>query len=117
MCASIARRAAWPSAQFNVASHPRFKRRGADIVAPLELRLSEALLGCAREVETAWGKARVTVPPGTRPGATIALEGQGAPIVNSRGRGRHILEVTISLPRQLTAEQAALVQQLRKTGL
>ena len=103
--------------QFQVQPHPRFKRKGTDILAPLPLRLSEALLGCRKMVETAWGSRSLTVPPGTQGGAQLAIDGAGAPRIGAPGRGRHIAEIRVSLPHRLSAEQQALIEQLRDKGL
>ena len=83
----------------------------------LELKLSEALLGCQKEVETAWGMRTVTVPEGTTASSRIAIEGQGAPRLNRGGRGRHILEVNLKLPQRLTSEQVRVIEDLRRSGL
>jgi molecular chaperone DnaJ len=103
--------------QVQVQGHRKFTRKGDDIISKLELKLSEALLGCKKEVETAWGPKTVTVPEGTMASSKITIDSMGAPRLKGSGRGRHILEVSLKLPRRLTAEQARVVEELRESGL
>ena len=97
--------------------HPKFKRKGDDIVSSLSLKLSEALLGCSRAVETVLGSRMVTVPPCTQSGAQLVLQSAGAPRLGGAGRGNHVLDVLVAAPRQLTPDQLKLVEQLRDSGM
>lgn len=103
--------------QVQVQPHRGFTRKGDDIISKLELKLTEALLGCTKEVETAWGMRTVKVPGGTTSSTRIPIESMGAPRMRGSGRGRHILEVVLKLPQRLTAEQERVVEQLRTAGL
>jgi DnaJ-class molecular chaperone len=51
--------------------------RGADLVLPLPIRPSQALAGCRVRAETAEGGEPVVVPPGSRDGSVVRLEGRG----------------------------------------
>ena len=97
--------------------HPRFRRKGDDILAKLPLKLSEALLGCSKAIETVWGSRSVRVPTCTQPGARIVVSGAGAPRLRGVGRGNHVLEVEMLAPQRLTAEQLQLVEKLRESGM
>lgn len=103
--------------QFQVEPHPEFKRRGANIISKLRLKLTEALLGCQKHVRTAWGQRPVTVPPGTSGGDTLSLPGEGVPRLDGSGRGHHVLEIEVASPKTLTDEQIALIARLRESGL
>jgi curved DNA-binding protein len=101
-----------------VEPHPRFQRKGNNIHSKLSLKLSEALLGCSKQVETVWALRRVTVPPCTQPGCQIVIEGEGAPRLGSNAsRGHHVLEVSVVAPSRLTPEQMRLIESLRDSGI
>lgn len=94
-----------------------FIRKGDDIYSKLELKLSEALLGCKKEVETAWGPKAITVPEGTTASSRLTIDSMGAPRLKGSGRGRHILEIDLRLPQRLTSDQIRVVEELQKSGL
>lgn len=87
------------------------------MIAKLPLKLSEALLGSERTVDTVWGQRVVVVPQNSQNGAQIAIEGAGAPRLGGSGRGRHICEVEIVMPRRLNARQQELIKALQEVGL
>lgn len=95
----------------------RFVRKGDDIISKLDLKLTEALLGCQKEIETAWGPKTITVPQGTTSSSKIAIDAMGAPRLKGSGRGRHILDVSLKLPQRLTPDQVKVVEELRRSGL
>jgi molecular chaperone DnaJ len=104
--------------QFQVQPHPRFRRRGADLISKLPLKLSEALLGCEKVVETVWGPRPVSVPQGTQNGANLPIAGAGAPRLGESGRrGNHICEVEIVMPKRLSKQQQEVIAQLKGAGL
>ena len=94
-----------------VMPHPAFERSGADLTRELPVTLREALLGGEVPVETlAGGRLLLKVPPGTQPGRTIRLAGQGLPRFRADGRGDLYVRIRVVLPTGLdgaTREQAA----------
>lgn len=103
--------------QVSVQPHPYFKRRGADVVSTKRLRLSALLLGSTEDVTTVWGTMSVRIPPGTQPGEEVSIPNQGAPNLQRRGRGRHIVKIALDVPGSLSPKQRALIDQLRQEGL
>ena len=59
------------------------------------------------------GQARVRVPPGTQPGSVLRVAGKGLPRYGGHGRGSLNLTVILDIPRQLSARQRQLYEQLR----
>jgi molecular chaperone DnaJ len=99
-----------------VAPHAVFVRKGRDLLVDLELSITQAALGDNVQLNTLDGEATVTIPPGTQPGATITLRGQGLPDVRG-GRGNLHVIARVTIPKQLTAEQrAALAEFARLRG-
>lgn len=95
-----------------VAPHPVFERRDQDLVAVLEVPLTQAALGTELEVETLDGTERVRIPPGTPAGTVIRLRGRGVPNLQRRGRGDLFLQVDLVVPGSLSKEERALLERL-----
>ena len=92
---------------------PRFTRSGADLWHDLHLQAPDAALGITAAVPLLQGQARVRVPPGTQPGSVLRVGGRGLPRYGGHGRGSLNLTVILDIPRELTARQRQLYEQLR----
>jgi molecular chaperone DnaJ len=96
---------------------PRFVREGDDVYSTLDLTMTEAALGTTRIVETLSGEAELSFPPGTQPGEVRVLTGRGMPVLQGYGRGDHRVLVNVVVPRHLSPEQRALLEEFsRSTG-
>ncbi|HVY48715.1 MAG TPA: DnaJ C-terminal domain-containing protein, partial [Minicystis sp.] len=95
-----------------VTPHAFFRRVGDDIVCALPITFAQAALGGELEIPTLEGKGKLRVPPGTQPGSVLRVRGKGIPRRISGGRGDQLVEVTIEVPTQLTAEQKELIKRL-----
>ena len=62
-----------------VKPHPRYERRGDDLVVKVPVDLYTAMLGGEVPLNTMGGSVVLTVPPETPNGKTIRLRGQGMP--------------------------------------
>jgi len=92
---------------------PRFTRVGADLYYDLHIQAPDAALGMTAAIPVLDGQAQVQVPPGTQPGAVLRLAGRGLPRYPGHGRGSLNVTVILDIPRQLSARQRQLYQQLR----
>jgi molecular chaperone DnaJ len=93
----------------------RFVREGDDLVTVLDVPAPVAALGATFEVPTLSGATRVEVVPGTQPGDVLTVRGQGMARLQRHGRGDLRVIVNVQIPRRLTDEQRALLEQLRAT--
>jgi molecular chaperone DnaJ len=99
-----------------VREHERFIRDGDDLVSVLDVPAPLAALGTRMEVPTLDGTAEVKVAPGTQPGETIDLRGEGMPVLRRPGRrGDLRLVVNVVVPRALTGEQRELLERLSES--
>ena len=91
---------------FRVAPSPRFQRSGDHLLTRETISVFEALFGTERSIENAYGQ-RVTlpIPPGTQPGERLRLPGQG--VVTDAHTGDLFVDITITVPSDLTDEQRA----------
>ncbi len=86
---------------------PTFTRRGADLERELPLTLEEALLGGEVRVGTLKGGVLLTIPPGTQPGRTFRLRGQGMPRFKATGHGDLLVKAKVVLPTNLSDDAKA----------
>ena len=95
-----------------VKPHPIFHRDGASILVQVPLRMTQAALGGHVEVPTVdGGRARVTIPAGTRAGEQFRLRGKGFSVLRSAARGDMFVQVAVETPQNLTARQRDLLEQ------
>ncbi|TMB98827.1 MAG: hypothetical protein E6J42_05025 [Chloroflexi bacterium] len=95
--------------------HPRFERRGDDLISDVPVPLEDAVLGGEVEVDTIEGKhIALKIPPLTQNGRTIRLSGLGMPKLEGKGRGDLLARVRVVLPEKLTERERELFEQLRE---
>jgi molecular chaperone DnaJ len=98
-----------------VRPHERFVRDGNDIVSGVDLTMTQAALGARLRVRTLEGEVELDFEPGTQPGDTRVLRGRGMPVLQGFGRGDHRLLVNLTVPRSLTDEQRALLEDFARS--
>ena len=91
-----------------VRPHRVYTRIGADLTREVPITLGEALLGAEITVSTLKGRVRLTIPPGTQPGRTFRLKGQGMPRLKPKSgeppTGDLLVRVKVVLPTDLSDE-------------
>jgi molecular chaperone DnaJ len=100
--------------QVRVRPDPRFVREGNDIFSTVDLTMTEAALGTTMHVPTLDGDAELEFEPGTQPGEIRVLRGGGMPVLQGFGRGDHRVLVNVRVPRRLTDEQRALLEDFER---
>ncbi|RYO78731.1 hypothetical protein DL766_006197 [Monosporascus sp. MC13-8B] len=101
-----------------VASDPKFKRAGSDILYTANIPLTTALLGGEVRVPTLDGEVNVKVATGTNTGDKITLPGMGMKklggssprLRNSTGDLK--VEFRVAMPKYLSANQRTIVEML-----
>ena len=58
-----------------------------DLIHRMKINFVEAALGMEAQVPTLEGEQEIRIDPGTQPGATLRLRGEGMPRLRRRGRG------------------------------
>jgi len=102
-----------------VRPHPRFERKGADLVTEAGVALEDAVLGGEVEVQTLSGKqVALKIPPLTQNGRVFRLSGLGMPKVEAKGknkaRGDLLVRVRVVLPEALSDRERELFERLRE---
>ncbi|KAI0834060.1 hypothetical protein F5Y06DRAFT_177609 [Hypoxylon sp. FL0890] len=97
-----------------VASDPKFKRAGSDILYTATLPLTTAMLGGEVTIPTLDGEVNVKVATGTNTGDKITLPGMGMKKLGARrsNSGDLKVEFRVSMPKYLSANQRMLVEML-----
>lgn len=100
----------------HVQGDERFKRDGEDVLTEVAVSFVKAALGGELEVHTLEdgcnGSATVELRPGTQPDEVMVRRGQGIPRVGQSGRGDHVLQFKVEIPKKLTARQEELMREL-----
>jgi len=95
-----------------VNSSKKFVRSDYDIRTQETIGVKQAILGDKIEVETVDGKLTLKIPEGTQSGTTFRLKDKGVPILNSRARGDHLVEVTVKIPKGLSKKEQKIMDEI-----
>lgn len=94
-----------------VEPHEHFMRDGDDLVYRLDLTMTEAALGTTVHVPALDGSFELQLPAGTQPGDVKVYRNRGVPILQGYGRGALKVVANVQVPRDLSAEQRALLEE------
>lgn len=100
----------------SVLPHPKFKRSGDDIEIEVPVKISEALLGTHKEIETFDGSKKIKIPSGVKPGTKLRLKELGF-FSQTGQRGDFFATIAYDIPPSLSKEQKQEIEKLAKVGL
>ncbi len=103
--------------EFIVREHDFYKREDDDIIVELPLTITEAILGCKKEVPTIYGKVNLSIPSGTQNGTKLRLKGKGVENVQTKQNGDMFVIINVLIPEKLSRDQKKLVDELARTDL
>jgi molecular chaperone DnaJ len=97
-----------------VASDPKFKRTGSDILHTATIPLTTAALGGEIKVPTLDGDIMVKVPTGSGSGDRVTLSGMGMKVLSGRrnAKGDLKVEFKVQMPKYLSANQRTILEML-----
>jgi molecular chaperone DnaJ len=90
-----------------------FERQDNNLFHNAYVTFSEAAMGATIEIPTLHGKARVKIESGTPSGKILRLKGKGLPDVNGYARGDLLVAINVWVPKSLTKEEKAILEQLK----
>lgn len=93
--------------------HEHLERDNHNLLYEHYLNFVDAALGTSISVPTLEGKAKIKIPAGTQSGKVFRLKGKGLPSLNSYGRGDLLVNINIWTPKQLSKEEAELLEKFR----
>ena len=91
-----------------------FERQDNNLFYNAFITFSEAAMGGAIEIPTLNGKVRVKIEQGTPSGKVIRLKGKGLPDLNGYSRGDMLVSINVWVPKSLTKEEKAILEDLEK---
>ena len=104
--------------KIKISPHPVFIRKGNDLIAEKEVKLTEMVLG---------GKTRITtidhqqidlkIPPNSKNNCTLRIKGKGIPGSKGKPAGNLLVRLQALLPGALDGTQEKLFEELAKTGI
>lgn len=101
--------------KIHVKSHDTIKREGNNLVAPLPVKLTDALLGSIYKVDTLDGAVEIKIPAGVKHGEMLRIKGKG---VGANGRrGDFLVRISIETPTKLSRTAKKLIEQLKEEGI
>jgi len=102
----------------HVQGDERFRRDGEDVLTEVPISFVKAVLGGDIEVHTlddkVTGTATVKLEPGVQPGDVLVRRGQGIPRLDDSGRGDHVVQFKVEIPKKLSPKQEELMRDLAK---
>jgi molecular chaperone DnaJ len=100
----------------HVQGDERFKRDGDDVLTTVPISFVKAALGGEIEIYTlednCRGTATIELKAGVQPGDLVVRRGCGVPHVGEHGRGDHIVQLEVEIPKKLSARQEELLREL-----
>lgn len=103
--------------EFYVSEHEIFKREEFDIILELPITITDAILGCKKDVPTIQGTVKLTIPAGTQNGEKFRLKGKGIENLHSYKTGDMYVIIKVIVPDKLSKEQKRLIEELNNTEL
>ena len=103
--------------EFREKDHPLFERDGNDIYLELPLTITEAVLGCKKELPTLYGNVKLSIEAGANTGDKHRLKGKGVEDLHSGSKGNMYVIINVVIPSKLDRKQKKLFEELSQTDL
>lgn len=103
--------------EFEVEEHKYFERQDDDIYLEVPITVTDAILGCKKEIPTLTGNGFIEIKPGTQNYTKLKLKGKGIKGVNSKAPGDMYVVVNVIIPTKLSKNQKDLLKELADTDL
>lgn len=103
--------------EFVVKDHPIFVRDDYDIYLELPITITDAVLGCKKDVPTLYGNIKLNIPAGSQNGDKHRIKGKGITHINSSVKGNMYVILNVVIPNKLDRKQKKYFEELSKTNL
>lgn len=103
--------------EFTVEKHKYFNRDGDDIYLDVPITITEAIMGCKKEIPTLYGNVKLNIPAGTNSGEEHRLRGKGVDNKAKGTKGNMYVIIKVITPKKLSREQKKLIESLDRTDL
>ncbi|MGB7409061.1 MAG: molecular chaperone DnaJ [Pontixanthobacter sp.] len=100
----------------HVKEHSVFVRDSTTLLTRVPISFTTAALGGSVEIPDLGGEANVVdIPAGIQSGKQLRVRGAGMPVLQGRGRGDLVVEISVETPTKLSRDQKELLKQFRNT--
>ena len=100
----------------HVKRHPVFEREGTTLITRAPISFTAAALGGEIEIPGLDGtRHAIDIPAGIQSGKQLRKRGAGMPVLQGRGHGDLVVEVTVETPTRLSAKQKELLRAFQET--
>jgi molecular chaperone DnaJ len=100
----------------HVKKHPLWRKEGQNLVAEVDIKLSDALLGATQALKTLDGDIALKIPEGTAEGEILRIKGKGVP--TGRGsRGDALIVIHVTMPKRLSKDARKAIESLKNEGI
>ena len=103
--------------EFAVKEHPIFIRDDYDIYLEVPITITDAVLGCKKEIPTLYGDVKLNIPAGSQSGDKLRIKDRGVTHINSSVKGDMYIILKVVIPTKLDRNQKKHFEELAKTNL
>lgn len=103
--------------EFVVDDHKYFERNEDDIYLEVPITITDAILGCKKEIPTLTGNGYIEIKPGTQNYTKLKLKGKGIKNASTNHTGDMYVVLNVIIPTKLSREQKELLTKLSETDL
>lgn len=103
--------------EFRVKEHDLFERKENDVYIEVPITVTEAVLGCKKEIPTLTGSVVLDIDAGSQSGDQLRLRGKGIKDPTRKKYGDMYVVLDVVIPTKLDRKQKELFKELSKTEL
>ncbi|GAA4484368.1 molecular chaperone DnaJ [Microbacterium panaciterrae] len=100
--------------EVSVAPHARFSRDGDDLLATLEVAMSDAILGTTTSIDSLDGTVDLEIRQGLQSGDVLTIKGRGITPLRGSQRGDLRVGVQVLTPTKLDHKERQLIEDFAK---
>ena len=100
--------------EIKVRHHDVFSRNGDDLLATLEVAMTDAILGTTAKLKTLDGDVELELRPGIQSAEVLTVKARGITRLRGSGRGDLKIGVQVVTPARLDARERELIKQFAK---
>jgi len=97
--------------EIKVKHHDVFSRNGDDLLATLEVQMTDAILGTKTTVKTLDGEVSFDIRPGTQSAEVVTVKDRGVTRLRGGGRGDLKIGIQVATPTKLSGKEQDLIKQ------
>jgi len=97
--------------EIKVRHHEVFSRNGDDLLATLEVQMTDAILGTKANLTTLDGEVAFDIKPATQSAEVITVKDRGVTRLRGSGRGDLKIGIQVTTPAKLSSKEHDLIRQ------